>query len=201
MPTLLRYRGYVILTLIYAIVFAGYLAYERRPRPEPIQIIDPTPTPTQTPMPMHVVHMTGAVQHPGVYPLPPGSRLFQAVEAAGGLTSDADPERVNLADRIQDAQQVFIPRLGKTPPPSPTPIAASLSGSTESGQLGHGLININTASAAELDALPGIGPVYAARIIAYREDHGPFSSPADIVQVKGIGTATYEKLKSRITVD
>ncbi len=200
MPTLLRYRGYVILSLIYAIVFAGYLAYERRPQPDPIQIIDPTPTPTQTPTPI-LVHMTGAVQRPGVYPLPPGSRLFEAVEAAGGLTSDADPERVNLADRIQDAQQVFIPRLGKTPPPSPTPIAASLSGSTESGQLGHGLININTASVAELDALPGIGPVYAARIIAYREDHGPFPSPAEIVQVKGIGTATYEKIEGRITVD
>ncbi|HUV93573.1 MAG TPA: helix-hairpin-helix domain-containing protein [Anaerolineae bacterium] len=200
MPTPLRYRGYIILTLIYAIFFAGYVVYERRPQPEPIQIIDPTPTPTQTPTPIHV-HMTGAVQRPGVYLLPPQSRLFQAVDAAGGLTSDADPERVNLADRIQDAQQVFIPRLGKTPPPSPTPIAASLSRSTESGQLGHGLININTASAAELDAMPGIGPVYAARIIAYREAHGPFSSPAEIVQVKGIGTATYEEIKSRITVD
>ena len=200
MPTLLRYRGYVILTLIYVIVFAGYVVYERRPQPEPIQIIDPTPTPTQTPMPIHV-HMTGAVQRPGVYLLPPESRLYQAVDAAGGLTSDADPERVNLADRIQDAQQVFIPRLGKTPPPSPTPIAASLSRTTESGQLGHGLININTASAADLDALPGIGPVYAARIIAYREAHGPFPSPAEIVQVKGIGTATYEKIKGRITVD
>jgi len=200
METLSRYRGYVILTLIYAIVFAGYVLYDRWPQPEPIEIIEPTPTPTYTPLPIHV-HVIGAVQHPGVYLLPPASRLFQAVEAAGGLASDADPERVNLADRLVDGRQVFIPRMGTSPPPSPTPIAGSPGLGAESTKAGLGLININTASAAELDALPGIGSAYARRIIAYRKAHGPFASPDQIMQVKGIGKATYEKIKDRITVD
>ena len=200
MATLLRHRGYVILTLIYAIIFAGYILYDRRPQPEPMEIVDPTPTPTCTPMPIHI-HMVGAVQRPGVYLLTPGTRLFEGVEAAGGLTSDADPERVNLAEQLRDGQQVFIPRLGTPVLPSPTPITGSLSRGAGSLEPGHGLININTASAAELDTLPGIGPAYAERIIAYREAHGPFSSPAEIVGVKGIGSKTYENIKDRITVD
>jgi len=200
METLSRYRGYVILTLIYAIMFAGYVLYDRWPQPEPIEIIDPTPTPTCTPLPIHV-HVIGAVQRPGVYLLPPASRLFQAVEAAGGLASDADPEGVNLADSLVDGNQVFIPRVGTPPPPSPTPIAGSSGLGAESAKSGLGLVNINTASSAELDTLPGIGPAYAGRIIAYREAHGPFASPAQIMQVKGIGEATYEKIKDRITVD
>jgi len=200
MATLSRYRGYVILTLIYAIVFAGYILYERRPQPEPIEIVDPTPNPTYTPAPIHI-HVTGAVQRPGVYVLPPASRLFQAVEAAGGLASDADPEKVNLVDQLRDGQQVFMPRLGIPPPPSPTPIMGSLNPGGSPAEPGQGLININTATAAQLDALPGIGPAYAARIIAYREAHGLFSSPAQIMEVKGIGSKTYEKIENRITAE
>ena len=200
MAMLLRYRGYVILTLIYAIVFAGYILYERRPQPEPIQIIERTATPTHTPAPIHV-HMTGAVRRPGVYQLSPASRLFQAVEAAGGLASDADPEGVNLADFLRDGQQVFIPRMGTPAPPSPTPIAGPPKQGGSAVQSRSGLVNINTATAAELDTLPGIGPKYAERIIAYREAQGPFSSPDEIVRVTGIGPATYQSIKDRITVD
>jgi len=200
MTTLSRYRGYLVLTLIYAIAFAGYVLYERQPQPEPMEIIEPTIAPTSTPGPIHV-HVTGAVRQPGVYALPPASRLFQAVEAAGGLVSDADSERVNLADFVQDGQQVFVPRLGTPMPPSPTPLSWPVKQSANPGQAEDSLVNINTATVAQLDALPGIGPKYAERIIAYREAHGPFSSPDQIVQVKGIGPATYEKIEGRITVD
>lgn len=201
METLSRYRGYVILTLLYAIAFGGYLLYERRPQPEPIEIIHPTATlaVTVTPGPIQV-HVVGAVREPGVYLLAPGSRLSDAVEAAGGMTADSDPVRVNLADYIRDAQQINIPRVGTPLPPSPTPMGAT----GRSGAIGIGLgipININMASAAELQALPGIGPTYAERIVAYREAHGPFTAIDQIMQVNGIGRACFEQIRAQITVE
>ena len=89
METLLRHRGYVIISLVYLTLFGAYVLYERRPRPEPIEIIVPTAAPTPTPGPIQV-HVAGDDDDPGVYVLAPNSRLFQAVEAAGGLTGDAD---------------------------------------------------------------------------------------------------------------
>lgn len=200
METLLRYRGYAILTLIYAIVFGGYVLYERRPQPEPIEIVEPTMVPTSTPSPIHV-HVTGAVQRPGLYVLSPASRLAQALEAAGGMTSDADQERVNLADRVLDGQQVYVPTRGTPPPPSPTPCASAHSQAVLSSGDVLSRININKASLAELDTLPGIGPAYAQRIVAYREANGPFADPSEIVKVKGIGQVTYDRIKELITVD
>lgn len=197
----MRYRGYIVLTLIYAILFGGYLAYERRPRPEPILITQPTPAPTATPAPLQV-YIVGAVQHPGLYALPPGSRLAHAVEAAGGLSEEADAEAVNLADLLRDGQQVYVPKRGTPPPPAPTPLGAAAppSAGLSAARSAAELININTASAAELESLPGIGPALAQRIIAYREEHGPFASPEQIMQVSGIGQGRYEQIKGQITV-
>ncbi|MBM3187253.1 MAG: ComEA family DNA-binding protein [Chloroflexi bacterium] len=199
METLHRYRGYIILTLLFGAVFGGYVLYDRRPQPEPIEIIEPTLAPTPTESPLRV-HVAGAVANPGVYVLAPGSRLVDAVEAAGGATADADAERVNLADRLRDGQQVYVPRVNSPVPPNPTPAIAPASEGRADGARG-GLININTASAAELDTLPGIGPAYAERIIAYREAHGPFASPDEIMKVQGIGPATYDRIKGQITVE
>jgi len=203
MESLSRYRGYIALTLLYASLLGGYILYDRKPQPEPIEIIEPTvvETPTPTPAPIQV-HVVGAVRRPGVYTLPPESRLFQAVAAAGGMTEDADQERINLAERIYDGQQVYVPRRGTPIPPSPTPMTAA--SNSRGGQQPAGItqkININTATAAELETLPGIGPVYAERIIAYRQEHGPFKDPAEIKKVKGIGQARYEQLKALITVN
>ena len=198
MEMLQRHGGYVVLTLIFAIVFGGYVLYDRRPQPEPIEIIQPTSTPTLTIAPI-LVHVTGAVLRPGVYELAPESRLIHAVEAAGGMTEDADQERINLADYVRDGQQVYIPRIDTPAPPSPTPIA-NLSSSTASGESVSGQININKASAAELQTLPGIGAVYAQRIIAYREEHGPFTDPTQIKEIEGIGESRYEQIRARITV-
>ena len=163
-------------------------------RTPPIEILAPSPTaaPTAAPIRLHVV---GAVARPGVYTLPAGSRLIEAVEAAGGLTAEADPERVNLADFVRDGQQVYIPRLGATPPPSPTPLGAQ----PGAGGL-KAPLNLNTATAAELEALPGIGKVYAERIVAYRSQHGPFKSSEEIMQVQGIGPACYEQIRDLIVV-
>ena len=203
METFTRYRGYAILGLVFAVFVGGYVLWERWPQPEPLTIVAPTPTatvaPSPTPAPLRV-HVTGAVQQPGVYILPPDSRLIDAVEAAGGLAANADSARINLAGFVYDGQQVFVPYALTPAPPSPTALPTpSVVG--QPSVAGGGPININTASAAELDTLPGIGPAYAERIIAYREEHGPFADPIEIMEVKGIGPATYEEIKNRITAD
>lgn len=193
-----RYRGYITVALICAIAFGSYLLYERRPRPEAMEIIEPTAGPTATEA-LIQVHVAGAVRDPGVHALPPNCRLTDALDAAGGLTDEADQEQLNLADFVWDGQRVFVSRIGAPPPPSPTPGRAQ-SNEAEPSDRSGGPININTASAADLETLPGIGPVYAQRIIAYREASGPFSDPAQIMQVEGIGRARYERIEDKITV-
>lgn len=201
METISRYRGYIILSLVFATLFGGYVFYERLPEPETIEIIEPTLEPTRTPGPIQV-HVVGAVMRPGVYALPLDSRLFQAVEAAGGMTQEADESRINLADRVRDGQQVLVPARGATVPPGPTPLASGASTVTSQGNHARGSrININVASVPELESLPGIGAVYAQRIVAYRQESGPFRQTADIMNVKGIGPACYERIKERITID
>ncbi|MFH1086232.1 MAG: ComEA family DNA-binding protein [Chloroflexota bacterium] len=194
-----RYRGYILLSLVFAILFGAYVAYERRPQPQPIELITPVPMPTATLVPIRV-DVAGAVRQPGVYALPPESRWAEAVAAAGGLAEDADRERTNLAARRVDGQQVYIPRLGQTPPPSPAVGAGGAPPAT--GPSGGGTrVNINTANAADLDALPGIGPALAGRIIAYRQAQGPFRTTADVMQVNGIGPACYEQIKDLIRTE
>ncbi len=196
MDALSRYRGYVTLTLIYAILFGTYVLYDRRPQPEPMEIVQPTETLAPTPIPIYV-HVVGAVNRPGVYTLAPGSRWLDAVQAAQGMTDDAHMEGVNLAGFLQDGQQVWIPRTGEEatrPPPESSIVNQGVE--PQSTQR----ININIASATELEQLPGIGPVYAQRIIAYRESNGPFSDPSQIMEVKGIAEGRYQELEELITV-
>ncbi|MFO7916899.1 MAG: helix-hairpin-helix domain-containing protein [Anaerolineae bacterium] len=195
MDALSRYRGYITLTLVYAILFGTYVLYDRRPQPEPMEIVQPTETLTPTPVPIRI-HVVGAVNRPGVYALAPDSRWLDAVWAAEGMTDDAHVEAVNLAGFLQDGQQVWIPRMGEAtrpPPESSGPDRGLDSQATRQ-------ININTASAADLEGLPGIGPVYAQRIVDYRESNGPFSDPSQIMKVKGIGEGRYEEITALITV-
>jgi competence protein ComEA len=137
------------------------------------------------------IHIVGAVNSPGIIELPVGSRVFDAIEQAGGATSDADLNRVNLAARLQDATQIFIPFEGEEIPEA---FAAS------EGSSG-GLVNINTASLAELQTLPSIGPVLAQSIIDFRETRGGFSSADELIHVSGIGERTLERLRPLVTVD
>ena len=141
-----------------------------------------------------MVHVTGAVAAPGVYALHEGDRVVDALEAAGGPDADADLVALNLALRIHDEDQVVVPRIGEQR-------AAGQSTSTQAGASADGaLIDVNTASAAVLDSLPGIGEVYSSRIVNSRLAEGRFQSTEDLVTRKLIPRATYEKIKPLITV-
>ena len=195
-----RYRGYILILLFGLVVLGVVFFFLRRPQPEPITILPPEPTatslPTPTPRPL-CVYVSGAVARPDVYELPPDSIVKDAIEAAGGPTGEADLNRINLARRVQDEEQIYVPQKGEESLPVSSPSGPSVS--SPSSQKGD-KVNINTATAEELDTLPGVGPSIAQRIIDYRTTHGPFQSIEDIKEVKGIGDATFEELKDKITV-
>jgi competence protein ComEA len=135
------------------------------------------------------VHVTGGVVTAGLHRLPARARVGDAVLAAGGLTADADLERINLARPLDDGEHVHVPRIGEDPPPEATPPGEA------GGAVGaDGRLDLNRATAAELETLPGIGPTRAAAIVEYRERHGPFHAPGDLRDVSGIGEATFQTL-------
>jgi len=148
------------------------------------------PVPTDKPL---VVHITGAVPRPGVYALPQGARVQDGISAAGGFLAEADKSNINLAELLDDGEKLDVPFIEGGSPVLATPLPQVVATTTE-------LININTASNAELDSLPGIGPTTAQKIIDYRTQNGPFVSTEDIINVPGIGPGTYERLKDLITV-
>lgn len=144
-----------------------------------------------------VVDVEGAVACPGVVRIPEGSRVYEAVEAAGGMTESAEYGRVNLAEKVADGMAVYIPfkgeeQAGMTPGVS--------SGQPSASGASGGLININTADKSTLMQLPGIGEVYAQSIIDYRQSVGAFQKIEDIKNVSGIGDAKFERLKDLITI-
>jgi competence protein ComEA len=148
-----------------------------------------------------VVHVAGAVASPGVQRLPVGSRVIDAVDAAGGAFPDADLPRVNLAALLVDGQQVYVPKPGEQPPL--TTGAGAPSGADPSGAPGEtpgSLVNLNTATAEQLDTLSGVGPSTAAAIIAHRDQNGPFTSVDQLLDVRGIGEAKLEQLRDLVTV-
>ena len=153
----------------------------------------PTPTPTATPAPIRI-YVSGAVRSPDVYQLAPGSIVRDVIELAGGPSADADLARLNLAVELRDQQQVHVPRAGE----AGVPLSDGPHG-TGGGESG-GLININTATPAELESLPRVGPSTAQKIVDYRQDNGPFETIEEIQAVSGIGEATFAGMADRITV-
>ncbi|HEU4752446.1 MAG TPA: helix-hairpin-helix domain-containing protein [Armatimonadota bacterium] len=172
------------------------------------------------------VHVAGAVKKPGVYTLPAWARVIDAVTKAKGFTTAADPDAINLADRVKDGEQIRIPVKGQPamptahpPTPEPAPVPATVGGRGEGrypfsgagaaaegqqqgqqGQQATGTaVNLNTATREELDGLPGIGPATADKIIAYRQEHGGFLQPEDLMNVKGIGPTKFERLRPMVT--
>jgi competence protein ComEA len=135
-----------------------------------------------------VVDVTGAVARPGVYRLPAGARVTDAVERAGGATGAAVLEAINLAARLADGQQVVVPKEG----PGGAPLAAA-GGASEEGP-----ISLGTATVEQLDTIDGIGPVTAQDIVDFREEHGGLSSVDQLDQISGIGPATMEALRARL---
>lgn len=154
--------------------------------------------PSATPEPISV-YITGAVERPGVYEVPRDSRLVEVIAAAGGLLEGADLSKLNLAERLKDGQQINIPGDVKVPTPQLV-IGGSGLLVTPTPPIG-GLVNINTADAALLQTVPGIGPTIANRIIAYREENGPFQRVDDLQKVPGIGPSTMEKIRPYVTVE
>lgn len=177
-------------------VAAGLLAagllllVSRAPRGEAVQLLPP-PTPAAL-----TVDVAGAVARPGVYSFPPGSRVQDAIQAAGGLLPDADPDLLNLAAPLKDGQIVRVPHKSTASPGIPEAIPGGVSAATPGGP-----VNINTASLQELDTLPGIGPVLSQRILDYRAANGPFGKVEDLQQVEGLGEVIFEKIKDLVTVE
>ena len=149
----------------------------------------PAGEPTPPPSPV-VVSVVGRVARPGLVTLPAGARVADAVEAAGGLLPGADPSSVNLAAPLADGQQVAVGVPGATVPP------AAGTGPPAAG----GPVDLNSAGVAELEALPGIGPVLAQRIVDHREQQGPFTAVEDLQEVPGIGPAVVDGLADAVTV-
>lgn len=138
------------------------------------------------------VHVCGAVVSPGVYELPAGSRIFDALELAGGITEEGVPTALNFAEQIYDGEQILIPTWEQYS-------AGWTSEALEDASAG--LVNINTATKEQLMTLNGIGESRAQAIIAYREEYGPFASIEALMQVSGIKEAAFEKVRDYITVD
>jgi competence protein ComEA len=178
--------------LLAVALFAIVLQRRNDHQPLEINLASLTPTPGG---PIQV-YVTGAVTKPGVYELHDGDRVVDALYAAGGQAAEANLEAVNLAVRLHDEDQIVIPRQGE-------PVAATGSTSNVAGASNAGLaspVNINTATASELDALPGIGAVYSNRIVQSRSTDGPFATPDDLLARKLLPRATFENILALITV-
>jgi len=172
------------------VVFVVALAiFAWRDRVAPVTItIEPLPAESLR------VSVVGAVATPGVVTVPAGARLADVAQAAGGLTADADVAGLNLAGRVGDGEHIVIPREVAADPAPPGDTSAAPAEA-------DGALDLNRASAADLEQLPGIGPVLAQRIVDYREAHGPFANVNELTGVQGISVRLLEQLRPHITVD
>ena len=189
----LRLLSQAALALAIAAAAAGVIAMLLRDQsPGAVEIVLPTSTP-----PSDVrVYVTGAVNQPGVHRIDEGARLADAVQAAGGAAPDADLVAVNLATRVADEDHWHIPRIGEVEPPSNTVQPSSGTQASAGGTK----LDINSASAEELETLPQIGEVRSRDIVAHRDANGPFNTIEDLVDVSGIGPRTLETIRDLIEV-
>ncbi len=133
-----------------------------------------------------LVYVSGAVRNPGVYRLPLDSRVYEALDAAGGLTQEAEEGLINLAEPLTDGEMIYFPKKGED--------------SSGQVQLSDGKVDLNRAGKEELMTLPGIGETKAEAILQYRKEHGPFQTIEELMQVSGIGEALFEKIKNRVKI-
>lgn len=227
-------RGVLVLALVAALVLAGRWAWvTQRADPVPQGAVESpvTTLPAQDHddegqgrppdgaaatrggggqrLPHVVVHVTGAVHDPAVVTLPAGTRVVDAVAAAGGLTEEADDSSLNLARQLTDGEQLWVGRPGEEPPAGLVPpVVAGGDGAPGTGggagpEEGGGPgvpVDLNRATRADLEALPGVGPVTAGKILAWRDEHGGFSVVEELLEVSGIGERTLEQLQPYVTV-
>jgi competence protein ComEA len=209
--------AYVAVAVVVVAVGVRYVVLPRQAGPAAAQAVvlapvagSPSPaaadaaTPAASPTPDVMVYVCGAVRTPGVVRLPAGARVTDALELAGGPTGKAELAAVNLAAQVTDGQQILVPERGAAVASAP-----SSSGSSSGGALGvapsggstpGAVIDINTASLEELDALDGVGPSTAQKIIDYRTENGGFKTVDEIKEVPGIGDAKFAAIKDSITV-
>ncbi len=180
-----RYKGLVVVAFLVVIIAGVGLLATRQSAPAALAVQPAAPT-ASTVVSIKV-HVTGAVARPGVYTLKVGDRVEDAIAAAGGPTTDGDPNALNLAARLADGQQVPVPRAGE-----PTLVASMAAAPRR--------VSINAATLAELDTLPGIGPVTGQKILDYRLRNGPFQRIEDLVDLKLVPAATFDKIKDLITL-
>jgi competence protein ComEA len=188
-------REMVLVGLLAIAGLGGAGLWYMRSLPRPVEVRAPTAAPSAVASPAAlIVHVAGWVRRPGVYELHEGDRVIDAIDAAGGPRKGAELAGLNLAALLTDAQQVLVPRAaeeGATAPMAPTD--GTSGGAPE-------LVNLNTATPEELETLPGIGEVLAGAIVAYREEHGPFTSVDQLIDVSGIGEVTLEEIRDLVTV-
>jgi competence protein ComEA len=185
-------RALAVFAAVVAVV-AAVLAWRARPAVEPLgapgsppALTGPTATASATTL---VVAVSGKVRRPGLVRLPAGARVADAIEAAGGALPGTDLSGVNLARKVSDGELIVV----GVPPPAGQ-------GAGPAGSGAPAQVNLNTATSEQLQTLPGVGPVLAARIIEYRDQHGGFSNVSELRQVSGIGDARYKELKDRVTI-
>jgi competence protein ComEA len=198
-------RGELVgLVAIVGITLGGAGLWYLRSLPQPVEVRAggaPPPaaaaaaSPTETPVPL-LVDVAGEVRKPGVYEFTEGDRIIDAIDAAGGATSKADLQSLNLAAPVQDGVQVLVPAKA---PVSGTAPGATTGSPGATGSTGA-LVNINTADATALEALPGIGEVLSQAIVDYRTQNGPFATIDDLENVSGIGPSIMEDVRDMVTV-
>lgn len=153
------------------------------------------------------VYVCGCVNTPGVYHLEPGARIYEAIEAAGGMTDAADTGSINLALKLEDQMQIYVPSKEEVlsgaayPGSAGSGTASGSQGLPLEGSADTGKVNLNTATAEQLDSLPGIGASKAEDILNYREEHGGFTSIEELMDIPGIKSGVFDKIKDFVTVD
>ena len=190
----------------------GWWALRAPAGPDPAEILPMAGT-VEIPLPVPssvrdtdliVVDVVGAVVRPGLHELPATGRVADAVEAAGGLTAQADRLRLNLAQPLSDGVRLWVPAVGESAPPEIVAVTAG-SGNGDRVETDGGLqstpLNVNTASVAALEGLPGIGPALAAAIVEHRQRSGPFTTVDELVEVSGIGPVKLERIRPLATVN
>lgn len=188
--------------VIAGIVGSAYALQRPSPDTESLVLTMPTVLPTATvthtptPAPI-VVFVSGEVVSPGVYTLPPESRVVDAIAAAGGLAADADANAVNQAILLEDGMQIHVPKVGEVA----TPLPLSGDEANGGGTASDAKININRATITELESLPGIGPALAEAIVRHRETNGDFESVEGLLEVPGIGEAKLADIRDKVVVE
>ena len=143
-----------------------------------------------------LVHVTGAVKNPGVVQVPQGARVNDAITAAGGITPEAHLGTLNLAALVSDGMQIVV----ASGPDQTSSTSGEADSQAPPGKAGAALINLNTATQAQLESLPGVGPATAGKIIAWRDQHGKFTTVAELQEIDGIGQKTFDRLTPLVTV-